>query len=122
MQVLVFQAEERLVLALPVLELAAFVAFVEEHLHPVLDLRGAQTQLQAEAEDARFRGPAELLVLGVGIAPGHGDRRGALHPHALVVVLIEDQEGAAVCGTEEPQPPLSLTRQQKERWAYLCRR
>lgn len=96
MQVLVLETKERLVLALPVLQDVALVALIEQNLDPVLDLGGAHTQLQLETEDARLGGPAELLLLGAGIADGHCDGGGALHLHALIVFLVEDQEGAAV--------------------------
>lgn len=96
MQVLVPETKERLVLALPVLQNVALVALKEQNLDPVSDLRGAQAQLQLETEDAILRGPAELLLLGIGIADSHCDGGGALHLHTLVVVLIVDQKGAAV--------------------------
>lgn len=96
MQVLVPETKERLVLALPVLQDVALVALKEQNLDPVFDLSGAQAQLQLEIEDAILGGPAELLLLGVGIADSHRDGGGALHLHTLVVVLVVDQKGAAV--------------------------
>lgn len=96
MQVLVLETKERLILALPVLQDVALVALEEQNLDPVFNLSGAQAQLQLETEDTILRGPAELLLLGVGIADGHCDGGGALYFHTLVVVLIVDQKGAAV--------------------------
>lgn len=95
-QVLVLETKKCLVLALPVLQDVALIALKEQNLHPVFDLSGAQAQLGLETEDAILRGPAELLLLGVGIADSHCDGGGALHLHTLVVVLIVDQKGAAV--------------------------
>lgn len=95
-QILVLEAKERLVLALPVLQDVALVALKEQNPDPVFDLGGAQAQLQLETEDAILGGPAELLLLGVGIADGHCDGGGAFYLHALVVVLVVDQKGAAV--------------------------
>lgn len=95
-QVLVLETEERLVLALPVLQDVALVALKEQNLDPVFDLSSAQAQLQLETEDAILRDPAELLLLGAGIADSHSDGGSALHLHTLVVVLIVDQKGAAV--------------------------
>lgn len=95
-QVLVLETKKCLILALPVLQGVALVARKEQNLDPVSDLSSAQTQLQLETEEAILRGPAELLLLGVGIADSYCDGGGALHLHTLVVVLIVDQEGAAV--------------------------
>lgn len=96
MQVLVFQAKQGLILALPVLEDITLITFKEDHLYPVFNFCRSQAELEAEAEDARFGGPTKLLLFGVRIALGHRDGGGGLHLNAFVVVLVVDEEGAAV--------------------------
>lgn len=131
MQVLVFKAKEGLILALPMLEVTALVTFKEEHLHPVFNLCGPHTELEGQAEDARFGGPSKLLVLGMRITGGHRHGRGTLHLHALVVVLVEDQEGAAVWSRRKQlqqkcfYDPVALVHSTHEgiacvRCTYLC--
>lgn len=81
------------------LELAILITIKEDHLHPVFNLCGPQTKLEGQTEDARFRCPTKLLLFGVRITNGHRQGGGTLNLYALVVVLIEDQEGAAVWST-----------------------
>ena len=96
MQVLVFQAKQGLILALPVLEDITLITLKEDHLHPVCNFGRRQAELELKAEDARLGGPTKLLLFGVRIALGHRDGGGGLHLDAFVVVLVVDEEGAAV--------------------------
>lgn len=96
-QVLVFEAKQGLVLALPMLQLTLLVAFEEDHLDPVFDLGGCQTELEGQAEDAGLRGPAKLLLFGMRVTVCHGYGGSAVHSHALVVVVIEDEKRTTVC-------------------------
>lgn len=90
------------------LEVTTLIAFKEEDLHPVFNLCGPQTELEGQAEDARFGGPAKLLLFGMRIAGGHRHGGGTLHPYALVVVLVEDQEGATVWSRTEQLQKMNL--------------
>jgi len=70
-QVLVFEAKEGLILALPMLEVTVLITFKEEHLDPVLNLCSPQTEFKGQTEDTRFGGPAELLLFGMRVTAGH---------------------------------------------------
>lgn len=97
-QVGAHQAEQGLVLALPLLQVALLIAGVQQHLHPVFEALGTQAELLRDAEQPWTRGPAKQLSI-VGRVAGLGlDGVGVEGHHALVVVHVVNQEGAAICG------------------------
>ena len=99
-EVLPHQAEQRLVLALPLLQLVLLVAGQGQDFGEPLDLGGPEAHVEEGAEDPGARRPAELLLGVVGVAADHREGGDAHRPHTLVVVLVVDEEGPAVCGAE----------------------
>lgn len=63
-QVFVFKAKERFILALPVLQYTVLVALKQDHLHPVFYFRGPEAEVVGQTEETRLGGPLELLLLG----------------------------------------------------------
>lgn len=78
------------------LEITVVITFKEEDLHPVFYLCCPQTELEGETENTRLGSPTKLLLFGMRITRGQSYRGGALHLDALVVVIVENQEGATV--------------------------
>ena len=108
-EVLPHQAEQRLVLALPLLQLALLVAGQGQDFGEVLDLGGPEAHVEEGAEDPGARRPAEQLLGVLGVAAGHREGGDAHRPHTLVVVLVVDEEGSAVCGRREKTAAQSLS-------------